>query len=200
MPVDKIAVRSGTALIRRLLNAAGIQVDSADGKLKFNDYTGTAGVVRSVLTEGQSPAIVTLLANATLSALLHGNRTVLVSKIDGLTVTLPAATGSGIKYRLVIGITMTSSSFVVAVADASDYMRGFALLANDTDGSASNFETPNTGVLATEADTITMNRTTTGIATIGDCIELEDIATDIWSVHVKAQASGAEATPFSAAV
>jgi hypothetical protein len=64
MAVDKIAVRSGTSLIRRLLNAVGLQLDSADNKLKFNDYSGSAGTVRSVVTEDQTQT----LTNKTLTS------------------------------------------------------------------------------------------------------------------------------------
>lgn len=73
MPVDKIAVRSGTSLIRRLLNAAGIQVDSADNKMKFNDYSGTAGTVRSVVTEDQTQ---TLTGKSLTTPALTGKPTV----------------------------------------------------------------------------------------------------------------------------
>lgn len=139
-------------------------------------------------------------ATQTLSANAHSGRTLVANRAAGIAFTLPAATGSGAKFKIVVGTTLTSGSLSVAVGEASDYMRGFATFANDTDGSASNFETANTGTLATESDTITLNRTTTGIGTIGDTIECEDIATDIWLVQVRAQASGTEATPFSAAV
>jgi hypothetical protein len=101
---------------------------------------------------------------------------------------------------VVVGTTLTSGSLTAAVASATDFYRGFALFANDTDGSASNFETANTGTVATESDTITLNRTTTGIGTIGDSIDFEDIATAVWAVHVRAQANGTEATPFTVAV
>ena len=68
------------------------------------------------------------------------------------------------------------------------------------DRSASNFETANTGTVATESDIITLNRTTTGIGTIGDLIEIEDVASAVFSVQVRSQASGAEATPFTVGV
>lgn len=153
----------------------------------------TTGIVSPI-------APVAVSGNTTLTAAAHANRTVVVNAAAGATITLPAATGTGNKYKIIVGTTLTSGSLVVAVANATDYMRGFAILANDVDGSASNFETANTGTVATESDTLTMNRTTTGIGTIGDVVEIEDIKTAIFSVRAHAQASGAEATPFSAAV
>ena len=44
-----------------------------------------------------------------------------------------------------------------------------------------------------------MNGSTTG-GIAGDIVELEDIATNLWSVKVLGSATGTEATPFSAAV
>jgi hypothetical protein len=176
--------------------AAPIYVDSDDNKLKI--IPAGSGSTEVEVLQGYAPVVVT--ANTTLSAATHGYKTVVSNKVDGITFTLPAATGSGVKFKLVVGASLTSSSFVVAVADNTDYFRGRSVVSNDTDGSASNFETANTGTLATESDTMTWNRTTTGLATIGDMVELEDIATDIWSITAHVAASGTEATPFSAAV
>lgn len=175
-----------------------VQVVDASSTQTLTNKTLTAPTITNPTISGTTPVSVTG-ATVTLGATNVG-RTTVINRAAGCTVTLPAATGSGDKHRIVVGTTLTSGSLVVAVADGTDYMRGFALFANDTDGSASNFETANTGTLATESDTITLNRTTTGIGTIGDNIDLEDIATDVWVVHVRAQANGTEATPFSAAV
>lgn len=176
--------------------SAPIYVDSDDNRLKIVP----AGSGTTELEIPQVYAPVTNTGNLSLTKALHSQKIVIHNEATGRTYTLPTATGSGDKYRIVVGVTLTGGSLVVAVADATDYMRGRALFQNDTDGSASNFETANTGTLATESDTITLNRTTTGLGTIGDEIILEDIMTDVWLVRVEAQASGTEATPFSAAV
>lgn len=198
--VGSSAGDAATELSRLKGEAAGnvmpVVFDAVDGFLKY--YDRVAAAVKQVLTTNMTP--VTATGNLTLTAALHAGRTVVLNALAGGTFTLPAATGTGNKYRIVVGTTLTSGSLVAAVPNATDYFRGFALFANDTDGSASNFETANSGTVATESDTITLNRTTTGIGTIGDVLEFEDIATAVWSVHVKAQASGTEATPFSAAV
>lgn len=135
----------------------------------------------------------------TLSEALHAGRPVTLDRAAGITVTLPAASGSGAKYTLTNLTTVTSNSHVVQVANANDYMNGVAVIANDTDASASIFETANTGTAATESDTITQNGTTTG-GIVGDIIEITDVAANRWSVRVTGSASGVEATPFSAAV
>ena len=72
-------------------------------------------------------------------------------------------------------------------------MAGVAIVANDSDASASIFET------AADSDTITFNGTTTG-GIKGATVELQDVAADLWSVRVVGAASGTEATPFSATV
>jgi hypothetical protein len=194
MAVRAIRRISSTAQLRNALPSA-IDIGFDDAGLKFKD---ASGVVQAILGSATPP--VSAIANLALTQLLHAGRTVVANKVDGITFTLPAATGSGAKYRIIVGTSLTSGSLVVQVANATDFFRGFALLANDTDGSASNFETANTGTVATESDTATLNRTTTGLGTIGDTLEFEDIGVAKWFVQIRAQASGTEATPFTAAV
>jgi hypothetical protein len=196
MPTQYITRRSTALPAITKPNAAAIYVDSDDNRLKFIP----AGSGSTEVEISQLPTPSSAVVNTTLSAATHGFRTIIANKIDGITFTLPAATGSGVKFKIVVGTTLTSGSFVLVVADATDFLRGRAIFSNDTDGSASNFETANTGTLATESDTMTWNRTTTGVGTIGDLVEVEDIATDIWSVTAHVQATGVEATPFTAAV
>lgn len=135
--------------------------------------------------------------NTTLSAALYDHRPFIFNNAAGGTVTLPPASGSGAMFYIFIGTTLTSGTFKVQVANATDYLRGAAY----TVGSAqASFLTANTGTVATESDTITFNRTTTGLGTIGDYIECVDIAPNVWSVECEYASSGVAATPFSAAV
>lgn len=106
---------------------------------------------------------------------------------------LPAAAGTGDTYTIVIGTTVTSNSVLVKVANASDTMRGVAVVAQDAGDTAVAFEAGAT------ADTITMNGSTLG-GLLGDRIILTDVATNLWSVNIIAAATGTEATPFSATV
>lgn len=124
-------------------------------------------------------------ASATLPSVDSGS-TVVLNAAAGLTITLPEATGSFAKYRLAIGTTVTSNSYIVQVT-GDDVMAGMAHM-TDAD-----FNT------AATSDTITMNGTTKG-GIAGGVIELEDIAADTWSVSARLPASGTVATPFSAAV
>jgi len=176
--------------------SAPIRVDDTSNKIKAV-LTGT-GTTEVDLLGQYTP--VSLTANTTLTNATHANKLLVVNKVDGLTATLPAATGSGAKYKFVIGTLMTSSNFVVQVASATDYFRGIQFLKDDAAGGAQAFATANTATVATESDTLTWNRTTTGLTAIGDTVEFTDFATGIWLVESKCNASGTEATPFSVAV
>src|SRR5262245_31188756 len=113
-------------------NSAPIRVDDTSNKVRAI-LTGSGTTEVDVL--GQY-APVSLTANTTLTAALHGNKVLVVNKVDGLTATLPAASGSGVKFKFVIGTLMTSNSFIVQVASASDYFRGIQFLKDDAAGGA----------------------------------------------------------------
>ena len=71
-------------------------------------------------------------ATLTLSRKTHAGATVVVDRAAGSTVTLPAATGTGDKYKLVVKTTITSNSFKVQVADDDDVMTGTATFGQDS--------------------------------------------------------------------
>lgn len=178
--------------------SAPIYISSTDNKARV--IPAGTGTTEVELLAAYAP-VTNSGANLSLTASLHGNKTVVHNEATGRTYTLPAASGSGNKYRVVVGVSLTGGSLVVNVASGSDYMRGVALF--ETDDAANvpqTFPTANTGTLATESDTITFNRTTSGLGTIGDYIEAEDILSGVWAIKVVCAASGSEVTPFSAAV
>lgn len=140
-----------------------------------------------------SGSLVSITANATLTSASNAGRTMLLDVASGATVTLPAATGTGNVYKFFVKTTVTSNNYVIQVANATDTMAGVAIVANDTDASASIFET------VAASDTITLNGTTTG-GILGGTIEIQDVASGVFSVVARGAATGTEATPFSAAV
>lgn len=150
--------------------------------------TSTAGFI-----SGPDSIVSATAATLTVTAAEHSGRTVVLNRAAGQTVTLPTATGSGNYYRFFVATTITSNSTIIRVADASDVMAGAAIVANDTDASASIFET------AADSDTITFNGTSTG-GVRGATVELQDVAADLWSVRIVGAATASEATPFSATV
>ena len=111
-----------------------------------------------------------------------------------LTVTLPAATGSGTLFRFFNQIDATGDK-VIQVANSSDVMNG-NITTNST-GDTPDLAQP--WPTAATSDTITLNGSTKG-GVGGDWIELVDVLANVWSVQGFTRTSGTEATPFSAAV
>ncbi len=123
----------------------------------------------------------------------HDGKTILLDRAGGVTATLPAATGSGARYRFVNKTALSGGSHVIQVT-GNDTMKGVAWMAlDDAADAVKAFET------ASDSDTITLDGTTKGGA-VGDVVEVEDIATDVWAVQCRLAGTGTEVTPFSAAV
>lgn len=145
----------------------------------------------------------TLTASVTLDRDIHANGPALgLSSLTGLTATLPAATGGGDVYRFHVALLATSSSYVIQVANAADFFIGEIMGSRTDSGNAVlGFCAANSGTVATNSDTITLNRTTTGSVNVGEWIEVHDVLVNTWRVRGMVTATGAAfATPFSAAV
>ena len=119
----------------------------------------------------------------------YNGKVIPLNRAGGITVTLPAATGSQAVLRFIVGTTFTSNG-VIQVANATDVMAGPAAVGGST---GSVFST------LPASDTITMNGSTTG-GLAGSYIELLDVAAGDWIVRAALVGSGSPATPFSAAV
>lgn len=134
----------------------------------------------------------TLTASATLDD-SYDDKTVLLSAAAGLTVTLPTATGSGWKVRIVIRTTVTSNNYVIQVNNSTDVMQGFVQNVSDDPATVKGY------IAGASDDTITLNGTTKG-GLIGAVYEIQDIASGVFEVVGRDSATGTEATPFSSAV
>lgn len=136
-------------------------------------------------------------AGATLAVTeaLHDGKIILLDTAAGSICTLPAASGSGARFRFQISIVATSNSHIVKVANASDTMVGQILSISDDAGN-----TVKPFFAAGTDDTITLNRTTTGSTRKAEWVEVIDIAANLWHVDGVIAATGTEATPFSATV
>ncbi len=139
-----------------------------------------------------SPISVTA-STVTLDRHIHKDAPVVLNRAAGVTVTLPAATGSGDHYKVVVGTKVTSNSDIIQVANSSDTMIGNIQTASTTIGANDQEAVGGTD------DTITMNGTTTG-GDVGSYVELTDIAENLWLVHGALVGSGTIATSLSAAV
>ena len=123
-----------------------------------------------------------------------GGQIIALNTAAGSVVTLPKSTGSGRTYRFLVTVTATSNSHVIKVGNATDEFRGF-VFQDASEGTA-----PNTWWAADNDDTITLNRTTTGLAAQGEYFEITDATSGHYFVRGYSQADGIEATPFSAGV
>lgn len=114
---------------------------------------------------------------------------------SGCTITLPAATGSGIEFHFVVLTTVTSNNYVIQVANSTDTIDGLILNCDDdTSDAVAIWKT------AADSDTITLDGSTKG-GIIGDTFKLTDIGSGQWLIHAAATSgTGTVATPFSAAV
>jgi len=131
-----------------------------------------------------------------LSNAVHGGKTVKLDTLAGTTVTLPQATGSGAKFKFYVSVLATSNNHIVKVGNSTDVMVGMAFGTRVDSGNAVlGFATSAT------SDTITLNRTTTGSVSLGEWIEVVDVASGVFRVKAFLSATGAAfATPFSATV
>jgi hypothetical protein len=133
-------------------------------------------------------------ATLAMTEAAHDGKIVCLDTAAGSIVTLPTSTGGGAVYRFLVTVTATSNSHVIKVANATDEMRGFVVQDSDT------ATAPNTWWAADNDDTITLNRTTTGLAAQGEYFEIVDATSGHFFVRGFSQASGTDATPFSATV
>lgn len=154
-----------------------------------------------IVNNGSSPILlgganaqVAAGSTLTLTNAVHSGKTIKLDTLTGSVVTLPAATGSGARFRFRVSVLATSNSHKIQVANGTDVMQGFIFSVDDTADGAVGF------FAAATSDTISLNRTTTGSVSLGEFIEIEDIAAGFFHVRGYISNSGTPATPFSAAV
>ncbi len=182
-----------------VLRSNTIQSDTSDSDISISSQGTGAVAISSQLTLTGSflPAIHTFVATDSVTIAEHAGRTLLLGEVGGnaaVTLTLPAATGTGAVYKFIVSVTNTSN-YKIQVADATDTIDGIMLYLDEDGTAVSAFPT------VAASDTITLNGGTTG-GIVGDYLELIDIATNQYHVRgVMRVAAGANpATPFTAAV
>lgn len=161
--------------------------------------TITAPTISGVVTDSSvknGPAPVAQAAGTALSvtAALHAGKTIYCTDTDGITLTLEAATGTGNKYRVVVGAAIASAQLRINVSAAGQAFVGIAYVMDEDTAVASGFRA---GVSA-DADQINLNGTTSG-GQVGDVVELEDVASGVWQVNafLTCVAGSNSATPFA---
>ena len=175
----------------------GMTVTSGGLTVTAGGLTVTAGTTD--LSGSFIRDLVTLTEDTTITNAAHAGRILLMGEVGGnasATFTLPAATGTGAEFKFIVSVVNTSNYVIQVTGD--DTIDGSVVVTNDSTagGTASLISWPTVAA----SDTITLNATTTGGVQIGDYVLLTDIATDQYTVSGLLNASGTEATPFSAAV
>tara|TARA_A100001015_G_scaffold294261_1_gene371829 strand:- start:1447 stop:2619 length:1173 start_codon:yes stop_codon:yes gene_type:complete len=191
--IDSTSFKGANAYVHGGGGTAAITIRNSTGVPGTGDAVENGG---GVVVLGQPTGVTTITATDTITRLEHANRINLLGEVGGnaaVTLTLPAATGSGDIYKFVVSVVNTSN-YVFKVADATDTIDGTIMFLADGGNTVVGFEADGTD------DTITLDGTTTGGAAIGDYVELIDIAANQYAVRGNLTATGTEATPFSATV
>ena len=171
-----------------------------DGTLASCDFNALTGTDLSALAATAaeinrvadvSARVVNATADLTVVEATHEGKVVTLNKADGLTVTLPAATGGGARYTFIVGTTITSNQYRWSVT-GNDTLFGSALF-DDGDGEPANGWTAGGG-----NNQINLGGTSNATGGVkGDVVELIDIAADTWFVQIRGTQGGTEATPFA---
>lgn len=130
-------------------------------------------------------------ASLSLTLAAHDGKTILMDDAAGTELTLPAAAGTGARFRVLVSTTVTSSASFLACA-GSDYFVGHLDQTRGDDDTVISYP----ALAGDTFDIITLDGTTTG-GIIGDWIEVEDIASGIWALKASTNASGTVAIPLT---
>lgn len=167
-------------------NANGVTTDVITERTAGNGTsikTMVKAVTGATLTSATTPAI---------SALTSGT-TYTLSKVDGITVTLPAcsATNVGLKYKFVIITSVTSVGYIINTTGTDVFVGGgWSSIANPADAVDMEFSA------STANKTMTLSATTTG-GLIGGWVEVVCVSATQWHVSYVTLGTGTIATPFS---
>lgn len=173
------------------LNGSGLT--SAGNTQTLTGKTLTTPTINNPALTGPAPVAFASGTTLALTQALHANRVVYVTDVAAA-YTLPAASGTGDKYTVHLGVTITGAS-TIKVANASDVMNGTAVLFQDAGDAVVGFNT------AADSDTVDLLGTSNSTGgMIGALYEFWDVASTKWAVRIVSDAGGTEATPFSATV
>jgi len=176
---------------------AGGAVADADELVVYDASTKvTKKVQMDSVRQYCGSGVVAIVATDALTPAEHANRTVTIAKLAGLTLTLPAATGTGDVYKIVVALTNTSSAYVIQVANATDEFAGTVI---QTDADTSDTLASYPALDADGFDTVTMDGSTKG-GIIGDMYTFTDIAAGRFLIEGVVTCTGTAASPLSAAV
>ncbi len=148
-------------------------------------WTGTAwNAAPNVAT----PSLLTTSATAPAT-----NGVYLLDAVAGLSLTLPVATGSGIKIEVAVNATLTSGAYKI-LSDGTSILYGNAVGFYAATGACLGFKS----LIATGNYSVALAFTTAVMGNIGDHFEFTDVAAPKWLVRGNYSSVGTAATtPFS---
>lgn len=164
--------------------------------LVFNGSVKSANLAPMAVQDNlalESKMVVVSASAVTLVEADHAGKVIVLDRAAGTTVTLPATSGKGATYTIVVRTTVTSNNDIVKVANTSDSFVGRALACADGGSSVNGWE------VVSGDDTITLNGGTKG-GYAGDTIQIMDIGGNLFVVNAFLNQTASEATPFSATV
>ncbi len=179
IPTAGAAGYSAGCIFINTSGAAGLQLYINEGT------TTTASFVP--LTAG---GVLSITAALTLSRIAHNQKTLILNNTTGFAVTLPAATGLGTRFRIIVGTTIASGTMTIVTA-GSDNLVGYSIAATDDATTTNHFY-----AAGSSKTTFSMDGTTRG-GVIGDTIEIVDVLSAKWAVSAIVTGSGSEATNFT---
>ncbi len=191
--LEAIETAVGTLLWRKISDYGLGNISAADAAVldELSGLTATSDEINAT-SDVSTRTVATTSTQITVTAAVHADRDLVLNSTHTTTVTLPAASGSGNRYIVSVGVSGTDGSKIIKVANTTDAIRGGSVAVN-TQATILTFT-----ATATD-DTITMNNTTTG-GLIGSKVEILDIAAGVFLAQVLTITTGNPATPFSATV
>lgn len=138
-----------------------------------------------------SARIVALSGSESITAATHDGKTLTMGTTD-VNATLPAATGTGARFRFVVTGVPATTSHTIACA-GSDEFNGHCI---QTDVDTSDTLASYPALVADNFDLFTMNGTTSG-GLVGDVVEVEDVASGVWALRAFINSSGSVGSPLS---
>ncbi len=167
------------------LSAAALAIlDGLDGlTATVDEINHAADVTGQIVPLTTTPIAITEAA--------HNNRTMYITKTDGIAITLPVPV-AGMKFKFVVGATIGTASTIKSVA-GTHVMIGYAIMGNDSDNTTVRWP----AIASSTYDTIDLlgtGNSTGGIE--GQTIMITALSTTRWLVEIVGDAAGTEATPF----
>ncbi len=179
------------------LTLAGNLTLSGTVNLSGTPQIGGTSILASAAEINRTCDNSTRIVNATASSLAitqaaHDGKIITMNRAGGIAVTMPEATGSGMRIRFKWGTKFTTNGTITLADLVNTDLVGGALIRDSNLATANLMFTP----AATE-DLITLDGTNKG-GGLGCEIEMIDIALDLWSFKMVEYVGGtAPATPFS---